>query len=200
MHPVHLTASTKGSTFPYAVMGDSSRVAETRRSVGPFRDSSYEAASSPSPVSTVSSTAPTTSSPAVVGDPLPEPQMLNTGAQHASEHLDDPRLRPRQASEAASGMGPQVLNNNTDILVRLVGYWHARCAILYFLCYLLSSSVTMLIGIRLLRFCGWHSCCSAETQLQPEANLDTCEASTAYGFYYRTRLGEFNWNCVSWRT
>lgn len=106
-----------------------------------------------------------------------------------SGRLDDLRLRPRQLGD---GGGARITtNNNTDILVRLVGYWHARCAILYFLCYLLSSSVTMLIGMRLLRFCGWQTSQPIVAQVQAEARTNNCNG-TSFGFYYRTRLGEFN--------
>lgn len=41
--------------------------------------------------------------------------------------------------------------NQQDILVRLVGRRHAKSALQYFLCYLLSSSVTLLIGLWLWR-------------------------------------------------
>lgn len=101
---------------------------------------------------------------------------------------------------------------NTDILVRLVGHWHAKCALQYFLCYLLSSSITILICLRLARMCSWKKCelfglslCShklgqkfdgkdvsqnhrahTENTFNGKHNLN----STNCGFYYRTRLGE----------
>jgi len=85
---------------------------------------------------------------------------------------------------------------NSDILVRLVGYRHAKCALQYFLCYLLSSSVTILVCLRLFKMCdGWQTerrpgregRTSEESRARGRtgASLDTC------GFYYRTRLGKW---------
>lgn len=94
-----------------------------------------------------------------------------------------------------------ILEANSDILVRLVGHSHARCALHYFLCYLLSSSVTILICLRLFRMCHWRKpmssrCKGSAVRASTAHNKTTTGCSNqvdlaSYGFYYRTRLGRF---------
>lgn len=99
------------------------------------------------------------------------------GGGPAESNSSGHRWRPgREAGEPPAAL-------QADILARLVGHWHARCALHYFLCYLLSSSVTILVCLRLLRLC--------HLQPRPSAKEPAREASaTRAGFYYRTRLGE----------
>lgn len=81
-----------------------------------------------------------------------------------------------------------------DILVRLVGPWHAKCALQYLLCYLLSSSVTILVCLRLFRMCTWRLFGASAYIHSDKANLAQTTSATkdpaSYGFYYRTRLGK----------
>lgn len=122
--------------------------------------------------------------------PLPEPQTLLATDSRLSFDQEDVRPRlSRQSSNNMSGMSA----GKADILVRLVGHWHARCAILYFLCYLLSSSITILIGLRLMRLCGWSTCHGQQDNNPTEIGSVGQSSQTTKnsgGFYYRTRLGK----------
>lgn len=102
----------------------------------------------------------------------------------------------QQQQQQFSPESPIVALSNSDILVRLVGYFHARCALHYFLCYLLSSSVSILICLRLFRMCNWrknHVRTSNTNNLSnqiKQSNSSHDTDSSNYGFYYRTRLGK----------
>lgn len=103
-----------------------------------------------------------------------------------------PRLSRRQLANLNTDRWPpqQPQPPPPDILVRLVGHWHAKCALQYLLCYLLSSSVTVLVCLRLFRLCN-SSRDRLHSGRQTVAAAISCAAAdpASYGFYYRTRLG-----------
>lgn len=119
--------------------------------------------------------------------------------RHAGSRLGRREL-PRVAGERWPHQQPAA-----DILVRLVGHWHAKCALQYLLCYLLASSVTILVCLRLFRMCTWQRLRARACAYSGRSGLGSASAPTdpaSHGFYYRTRLGEFrgSWNCSSRRS
>lgn len=120
----------------------------------------------------------------------------NNQQQQQQQQIEGPnqshigRQQQRQQQQFSSDL-PIIALSNSDILVRLVGYFHARCALHYFLCYLLSSSVSILICLRLFRMCNWqrNHTCQGGSLTKHSTSQDT--DFTSYGFYYRTRLGKF---------
>lgn len=77
----------------------------------------------------------------------PPPQLHNEQGQR------QPAPKRIRSIWSAPATANQLAGANPDILVRLVGPLHAKCALQYFLCYLLSSSVAVLVFLWLLRLC-----------------------------------------------
>lgn len=126
----------------------------------------------------------------------------SSGASPDRRHAGS-RLGRRELSRAAGERWPQQ-QPAPDILVRLVGHWHAKCALQYLLCYLLSSSVTILVCLRLFRMCTWQRLRARACAYSGKSGLSPTSAPTdpaSYGFYYRTRLGGYRRACdgSSWK-
>lgn len=126
---------------------------------------------------------------------LPVPSMVTDrrAAEHQSSFSVDAdksqRWRiARQLYTMAGEDSPASFWSHSDILVRLLGEQHARRSLHYFLCYLLSSSVTILLCLRLFRVCTRRSN-RANVIVQSSAKLSSGNPTASYGFYYRTRLG-----------
>lgn len=76
---------------------------------------------------------------------LPEPQALKAAHQNQSDATASSSQQQQQQRHQQDDA------RSSDILVRLVGRQHAKCALLYFSCYLLASSILVLILLWLLR-------------------------------------------------
>lgn len=103
------------------------------------------------------STEASPSTPMPLFDELPIPQtqrresVINSYLSHSIHFENQNNSRaPRQAKTSSQ------VPIQSDILVRLIGWWHAKHALQYFLCYLLSSSVVILLCLWLFRLCDWH--------------------------------------------
>lgn len=122
-----------------------------------------------------------------------QPDLKNRGARLNRRQVQAFSGDRRQPSAGLPGQ-QQHLQPASDILVRLVGHWHAKCALQYLLCYLLSSSVAILVCSRLFRMCAWRKVNhrarlhAIETNAGHSSGVNPDPAS--FGFYYRTRLGE----------
>lgn len=112
---------------------------------------------------------------------------VGSNNQQQQQQIDGPNQSHIGRQQQFGSELPLIALSNSDILVRLVGYFHARCALHYFLCYLLSSSVSILICLRLFRMCNWQTRPSESSA--KHSNIQITDP-TNYGFYYRTRLGK----------
>lgn len=122
----------------------------------------------------------------------PNNQVNRSGGQSDRRNVvGSPRLNRRQLANLNLVDRWPSHSPAPDILVRLVGYWHAKCALQYLLCYLLSSSVTILVCLRLFRFCSWRGSPNDPRDGVYSSKQATATDLASYGFYYRTRLGEF---------
>lgn len=130
----------------------------------------------------------------VVGAPA-DTYSIGSNSQRVESSQSRFARQTNQQQQQFNSELPIIALTNSDILVRLVGYFHARSALHYFLCYLLSSSVTILICLRLFQMCNWqkkhvrtNNLTSGSAQKQPNSSQSTDSSNS--GFYYRTRLGK----------
>lgn len=139
------------------------------------------------------------------------PTSANRTSGQSDRRASGARLGRRQVTNAPATGDPSRptadINSNgeqqqlsSDILVRLVGHWHAKCALQYLLCYLLSSSLVVLICLRLFGMCTWRR--RSHSRLDPHHSScsTSCPSSAtenpaSHGFYYQTRLGELHNLC-----
>lgn len=91
-----------------------------------------------------------------------------------------------------------IKTSTPDILVELIGYWHAKYALQYLIFYLLSSSIVILICLRLFRQCrakdkqkdySDYKKLSANNNQNKTSGASFSNCQSNYGFYYTTRLG-----------
>lgn len=82
---------------------------------------------------------------------LAERRILEPDEAKASATGGGKRRRSKSAEEAEQQA------QSSDILVRLIGRSHAKCALQYFSCYLMSSSITILLCLWLGRLISAHN-------------------------------------------
>lgn len=119
--------------------------------------------------------------------------VIATSKQNLGTTDATPTLRPNQtrfgrqtSASSPTGLPAAVLEG--DILVRLVGQWHAHCALHYYLCYLLASSIAILVFIRLVRLFKSRR---TPTPAGPAIGLSGSYSTLSHGFNQQTRLGEY---------